>query len=131
MKSNIAKIVAVATVALAAAGTASVAQAHDNVFFSLGANLAPGVAVGVSNVPPVYYPPVTYVQPAPVYVQPAPVYVQPAPVYVEPSPVYYPAGVTYAAPVYYGRGWGHRHWEHERWEHERGEHGHGHGRGHD
>jgi len=97
--------------ALAAAGTATVAQARDNVYFSIGANVAPGVAVGVSNAPPVYYPPV-YVQPAPVYVAPAPVYVRPAPVYYEAAPVYYGA-----APVYYGQpGWrhGHRkHWRHE------------------
>ncbi len=103
----IAKSAAMAALVLAAAGTASVAQARDNVFFSIGANLAPGVAVGVSNMPPVYYPPVAYVQPAPVYVQPAPVYVQ-------PPVVYGPAAVAYAAPVYY-RG----HWR-----------GHGHGRGH-
>ena len=110
-----AKTAAVAALALAAAGTATVAQARDNVFFSIGANLAPGVAVGVSNMPPVYYPPVTYVQPAPVYVQPAPVYYQPAPV-----------SVYYGAPVYYGRAgyWrrGHERWEHGRWEHGRGEH---------
>ena len=103
-----AKTAAIAALALAAAGTATVAQARDNVFFSIGANLAPGVAVGVSNMPPVYYPPVTYVQPAPVYVEPAPVYYQPAPVY-------------YAAPVYYGRV-GHWRHGHERWEHGRGEH---------
>ena len=45
--------------ALAAAGTATVAQARSDVFFSIGANVAPGVAVGVSNAP--YYPP-AYVQ---------------------------------------------------------------------
>jgi hypothetical protein len=98
-----AKTAAVAVIALAAAGTASVAQARDNVYFSLGANVAPGVAFGVSNAPPVYYPPVTYVQPAPVYYEPAPVYVRPAPVY------YGPSVVTYSAPIYYGpRG----HWHH-------------------
>jgi hypothetical protein len=107
-----AKTAAVAAIALAGAGTASVAQAHSNVFFSIGGNVAPGVAVGVSNMPPVYYPPVTYVQPAPVYFEPAPVYVQPEPVY-------------YGTPVYYGGGYvyGHRHWRHERWEHGRGGHG--------
>lgn len=106
--SALAKTAAVAALALAAAGTASVAQARDNVFFSIGANVAPGVAVGVSNYAPVYYPPVAYVQPAPVYVEPAPVYYTPR--------VVYPA-VTYAAPVYYGdRGhWHHDHGRHRGW----------------
>ena len=101
-----AKTAAIAALALAAAGTASVAEARGNVFFSVAGNVAPGVSVGVSNAP-VYYPPVTYVQPAPVYVQPAPVYA--APVY---GPAYgYGYGVSYAAPVYYGpRGhWAHGH----------------------
>jgi hypothetical protein len=98
--------VGVAALALAAAGMASVAQARSDVYFSVGANVAPGVAVGVSNAP-VYYPPV-YVQPQPVYVQPAPVYVRPAPVYYGAAPVYYGAGpVVYVrpAPVYYGQGY--------------------------
>lgn len=103
-----AKTAAVAAIALAAVGTASVAEAHGNVFFSVGGNIAPGVALGVSNMPPVYYPPVTYVQPAPVYVEPAPVYVQPEPVYYG-APVYY--GGTY---VYGHRHWGHRHHGHWR-----------------
>jgi hypothetical protein len=108
MKFSFGKTVAVAALALAAAGTASVAQARSNVYFSVGANLAPGVAVGVSNVAPVYYPPVTYVQPAPVYVEPAPVYYA--------QPVYGPSVVTYAAPVYYGGGY-YRHWGHRGWGH--------------
>ncbi|HWI84455.1 hypothetical protein [Ramlibacter sp.] len=107
-----AKAAAVAALALAAAGSATVAQARDNVYFSIGANVAPGVAVGVSNAPPVYYPPVTYVQPAPVYYEPAPVYVRPAPVYYA-RPVY---GYSYAAPVYYGGPRHHRHGGHGRHE---------------
>jgi len=95
--------VGVAVLALAAAGTASVAQARSDVYFSVGANVAPGVALGVSNAP-VYYPPV-YMQPQPVYVQPAPVYVRPAPVYYGAAPVYYNAAapIVYVrpAPVYY------------------------------
>jgi hypothetical protein len=101
-----AKVAAVA-LALAAAGTATVAQARSDVYFSIGANVAPGVVIGASN----YYPPV-YVQPQPVYVQPAPVYyggynyappvyaapVYAAPVYVRPAPIYYSA----PAPIYYG-----------------------------
>jgi len=77
---------AAVALALAAVGTASVAEARSNVFFSIGANVAPGVAVGVSNAP-VYYPPVYYA--------PQPVYVQPAPVYYS----YYPPPVYYGPPV--------------------------------
>ena len=100
------RYVAAAALVLAAAGTASVAHARSDVYFSVGGYVAPGVHVGVSNAP-VYYPRPVYVQPAPVYVQPAPVYYAPPPVvYVRPAPVYYGA-----APVYYDRPhWkGHRH----------------------
>lgn len=90
-----ARFAAIGAVALASLGAASVAQARSDVFFSLGANIAPGVTLGVSNARP-YYAPSVYVQPAPVYYQPAPVYYQPAPVYYEPQPVYYEP-----QPVYY------------------------------
>jgi hypothetical protein len=103
----------IATVALVAAGTATVAQARDNVTFSIGANIAPGVVVGASNAPYYYGP--AYV-PAPVYVAP------PAPVYYQPAPAYYDYGYA-AAPVvgvryywnpvhrrYYYYEHGHRHW---------------------
>lgn len=107
-RSIYAKAGAVALV-LAAAGTATVAQARSDVFFSVGANVAPGVAIGVSNAP-VYYPPVyaapVYVQPAPVYYQPSAYYV-PAPVYVRPAPVF---GVNY----YYGPTVHYRHRHHHR-----------------
>ena len=105
-RSVYAKAAAVALV-LAAAGTATVAQARSDVFFSVGANVAPGVAIGVSNAP-MYYPPV-YVQPQPVYVQPAPVYYgYGAPVYYRPAPVYYAP-----APVYYGPRGHRRHHRHD------------------
>ena len=78
-RTAIVKAAAAAGIVLAALGTASVAQARSNVFFSIGANVAPGVTLGVSNAP--YYPATTYYAPAPVYYQPAPVYYQPAPVY--------------------------------------------------
>ena len=105
-RSVYAKAAAVALV-LAAAGTATVAQARSDVFFSIGANVAPGVAIGVSNAP-MYYPPV-YVQPQPVYVQPAPVYYgYGAPVYYRPAPVYYAP-----APVYYGPRGHRRHHRHD------------------
>jgi hypothetical protein len=113
MKLNFARIcAATGVVALATMGT--VAQARDNVYWSVGIDAAPGVSIGVGNARPVY------VAPAPVYVAPAPVYVRPAPVYYA-EPVYYvrPAPVYYAQPVYgYGhpgkhKGWHkkHRHWD--------------------
>ena len=105
-RSVYAKAAAVALV-IAAAGTATVAQARGDVFFSVGANVAPGVAIGISNAP-MYYPPV-YVQPQPVYVQPAPVYYgYAAPVYYRPAPVYYAP-----APVYYGPRGHRRHHRHD------------------
>jgi hypothetical protein len=96
--------VAAAAVALAALGTASVAQARSNVYFSVGANVAPGVVIGASNYGPAYYPPV-YTQPYSYYVQPAPVYYSPT-YYAPPPPIYYRP-----APVYFGARFhgGHRH----------------------
>jgi hypothetical protein len=80
-----------------------VAQARSDVFFSIGAQVAPGVNIGISNGG--YYPP------QPVYYPPQPVYVQPAPVYYAPQPVYYPQyPQVYVAPPVYGvsyiRPWG-------------------------
>lgn len=123
-RSAIVKAAAAAGVALAALGTASVAQARSDVVFSIGANIAPGVTLGVSNAPSYsYYGGPTYYEPAPVYYQPAPVYYQPAQVYYQPAPVYYePAAyvaprVVYARP--YGYGYGYHH----------GSYGYGHGYG--
>jgi hypothetical protein len=111
-RSTLVKAVAAAGVALAAMGTASVAEAR--VFASVGINLAPGINVGVTNGG--YYPQPVYVQPAPVYYQPAPVYYQPQ-TYYAPAPVYYAPpvfGVTYIG----GGGWGGGHRYHG------GHHGH-------
>jgi len=120
---------AAAAVGLAALGTASVAHARDNVYWSVGIGAAPGVSIGVGNSRPFYGQQPVYVQPAPVYVQPQPVYdyysqavnphyyVQPAPVYVQPAPIYYaPAPVLRQGYGYY--------------EGRRGHHGHGNGHGH-
>jgi hypothetical protein len=102
---------------LVALAGASVAQARDNVYWSVGVHAAPGVTLGVGNHRPVYAAPV-YVQPAPVYVQPAPIYVQPAPIYVPAPRVYYPQNYYVqhapAYPVYYDghRGRGHWHGKH-------------------
>lgn len=110
-RSAFVKAAAAAGVALAALGTATVAQARSDVFFSIGANVAPGVSLGVSNAP--YYPRPVYVQPAPVYYQPAPVYYEPQPVYYQPESVYYQPQTVYVAPPVYGvnyvRPWHRRH----------------------
>ena len=109
-----AKAAAAAGVALAALGTATVAQARSDVFFSIGANIAPGVTLGVSNAS--YYPRSMYVQPAPVYYQPAPVYYEPQPVYYQSQSAYYqPQTVYYTQPVVtYVRP---PHWRHHRHPH--------------
>lgn len=99
---------AAAALALAAAGTATLAQARDNVYFSVGANVAPGVSIGVSNAP-VYYPAPVYVRPAPVYVRPAPIYYAPAPVYYDAAPVYYEPAPVYVRPRHWKK---HRHPRH-------------------
>lgn len=88
---------AMATLAVAAIGFAGVAQARDNVYWSVGVG-TPGAVVNVGNVGSVYQ------QLQPIYVQPQPVYVQPVPVYYQPQPVYVQPQVVYRAPqpVYYG-----------------------------
>lgn len=107
-----------AVLAVAALGTAGLAQARGDVSWSIGVG-APGAQVVVGNAP-------VYVQPQPVYVQPAPVYYQPAPVYVRPAPVYYqqpqpvyvrPAPVYYQPqPVVVYPGWGRHHGHHRDWD---------------
>lgn len=107
-RSAFVRVATVAGIALAALGTASVAQAGGNVAFSIGANIAPGVSLGISSAPYYGY---GYAA-APVYVQPAPVYYAPAPVYYQPAPVYYAPAVYYSGyygprVVTYRRGYGH------------------------
>ena len=111
-------------------GAAGVAQARNDVYWSLGVG-APGVSVGVGNAP-------VYVAPQPVYVQPGPVYVQPEPYYVRPRPVYGPPAY-YAPPprvvyrpapgYYYGPSRGY--YRNDYYRHGRGDrhHGRGHHRG--
>ena len=91
-RSLIAKAGAAALV-VAAAGTASVAQARDNVYFSVGANVAPGVAISAGNAPYAY---------SPYYYGPR--YYAPAPVVVATAPAPYYAGetaYTYFGPQFY------------------------------
>ena len=93
---------AAATLALVAMGFAGVAQARDNIRWSVGVG-TPGAVVNVGNVGSVYPQPV-YVQPQPVYVQPAPRYYDPRPVFVRPAPVY-----LAPQPIYYERDRRHGH----------------------
>lgn len=116
-----------ALLALVAAGwatTTGTAQARDNVHFSIGLH-APGLAVGVSNAPPVYHQPYV-VQHQPYVIEHRPVIVhQPypygyvRPVVVAPAPVYY-----YPARGYGPRWDDRRDWRHDRhdrrdWRHDR------------
>jgi hypothetical protein len=82
-------IVTLAAGAWAFSGIATQANARGNdVYWSIGVN-SPGVAVGVSNGPPVYYaPPPVYYAPRPIYYAPPPVYYAPPPAYYAPRPVY-------------------------------------------
>ena len=96
---------AAAVLAVAGLGAASMAQARDNINWSVGIGV-PGVVVGASNYGYNNYP--VYTQPAPIY-SPAPVY--PSSYYVQPAPIYYsPPVYVRPAPVYIGGGYyGHRH----------------------
>lgn len=99
------------TLALTVVAFAAAAGAHaGDVQYSIGANVAPGVSVGITNAPPVY------VQPAPVLVAPQPVYVQRAPVVVVPQPVYV-EGAPEVRYVERGRHERHEHEKHEKHEH--------------
>ena len=80
---------AAAALALAAMGTAGLAQARGEVYWSVGVQAAPGISVGVGNAYPAY----------PVYVAPPVVY-YPSTYYVRPAPVYYSQGYYYG-PSYY------------------------------
>ncbi len=107
-------IATLAAGAWALSGIATQAQARGNdVYFSIGVN-TPGVAVGVSNAPPVYY------APRPVYHAPRPIYYAPPPVYYVPPPAYYAP-----RPIYRSQ-WGHG----PRFDDRRHGHGHGHRGGH-
>jgi hypothetical protein len=89
------KLLAVVTLATAALGAATVAEARPDVYFSVGVQSGPA-----------------WVEPSPVYVQPRPVYVQPAPVYVRP-PVFVRPREVYEHPHWGGYG-NHHEWERER-----------------
>lgn len=110
-------IATLAAGAWALSGIATQAQARggNDVYWSIGVN-SPGVAVGVSNAPPVYY------APRPIYYAPRPIYYAPPPVYYAPPPAYYAP-----RPVYRSH-WGHGpRWDDRRHGHKHGHRGHRHG----
>jgi hypothetical protein len=94
-KISVSTLASMACVAALTLGASGVAQAQEDIFWSVGMS-SPGVRIGVSN--------------APAVVVQHPVYVQQAHVYVAPRPVVYMA----PQPVYYGYGYGNRSYrEHE------------------
>lgn len=98
-------LAAAATLAMAALGAGTAAQAGD-VFWSVGV-ASPGVQVGVSNAPPVVVhqrPVIVYPQPQVVYAPPPVVY-YPQPVYQQPQVVYQQPQVVYQQPYYTQAGW--------------------------
>ncbi|MDR7094647.1 hypothetical protein [Hydrogenophaga laconesensis] len=100
-------IAAIAAGAWALSAMGSQAHARSDVHWSIGVNV-PGVVVGASSAPPVYY------APAPVYYGPPPVYYAPRPIYYSPPPVYYAPRPVYRsgwgpAPRWEGHRHGHRH----------------------
>ncbi|WP_291081003.1 hypothetical protein [Hydrogenophaga sp.] len=121
-------LAALAASAWAMSTVATPAQARDNISWSIGVH-SPGVAVGVSNYPPVYgsrYP--VYEERYPVYEERRPIYHRPIAVYPHPVMVY-PQPIYVQPRPYYRSNWGHS----PRWDDRRHGHGHrGHGhRGHD
>ncbi len=100
------RFAAAAVFAAAALGAVTAAQAHTDVFFTIG---VPARSV--------------YVEPQPVYVQPQPIYVQPRPIYVQPGvqPVYgyeryeRPWQPSYEAQFEREGAWRHTEWRHRKW----------------
>lgn len=97
------KFIFASSLALAGAVTAGVAQARDNVYWSVGIHLPLdpyGATIGttIGNARPLY------VRPAPIYYEPAPIYYAPPPVVYSTPPVYYyqpyPRVVYMSQPVY-------------------------------
>jgi len=131
------RFAAMAVLAVAAVGMASIAHARGDITWSIGIS-SPGVYLQPASVyvqprtlyvhpGPVYLPPQpVYVQPRILYVQPAAVYLQPAPVYLQPAPIYVQPQ-AYGYSYYNGPGWRRAEWERrQHWRH----HNH-HGRGWD
>lgn len=121
----------------ALSGAASLAQARDDVYWSIGVN-SPGVSVGVTNTRPVavYPAPVIVHSPPPVVYGPPPVVYAPPPVIYSPPPsrsvrpvVVHQAPVVVYGPPPHRRHWdghpgrghnhGHRHWRDDDDRHDR------------
>lgn len=114
----------------ALSGAASLAQARDDVYWSIGVN-SPGVSVGVTNTRPVavYPAPVIVHSPPPVVYAPPPVIYSPPPSRsVRPVVVHQAPVVVYGPPPHRrhwddhpGRGHkhGHRHWRDDDDRHDR------------
>ena len=103
---------ALAAGAWALSGTATTAQARDDIHWSIGVN-SPGVSVGVSNGPAVVYgyPHYGY----PVY-EPRPVVVYPRPVVVHSYPVYRAGYGPHWKGHKHGHKWHKRHHRHHDWD---------------
>ncbi len=100
-------LVTLAAGAWALSSLGSTAHARGDVHWSIGVN-TPGVVVGVSNAPPVYYaPPPVYYAPRPIYYVPRPIYHVPPPVYYAPRPIYRSGWGP--APRWEGHRHGHHH----------------------
>lgn len=124
-------LAALAASAWAMSTAATEAQARDNISWSIGIG-SPGVAVGVSNYPPVYgnaYP--VYEERYPVYEERRPIYQRP--IVVERRPVVvYPQPIYVQPRPYYRSNWGHGpRWDDRRYGHGHRGHGHRGGRGWD
>lgn len=94
--------------ALSGIATQAEARGGNDVYWSIGVN-SPGVAVGVSNAPPVYH-------------APRPIYHAPQPIYYAPPPVYYAPPAYHEPRPAYRSQWGHG----PRWDDRRGGHRYGH-----
>ncbi len=121
-------LVALTASAWVASTAATLAHARDNISWSIGIG-SPGVAVGVSNYPPVYghaYP--VYEERYPVYQERRPIYQRP--IVVHPRPVVvYPQPVYVQPRPYYRSNWGHGpRWDDRRYGHGHRKHGHRGGR---
>ncbi|MDQ6685031.1 MAG: PXPV repeat protein [Pseudomonadota bacterium] len=97
-----ARVAAAAAIAIAALGASSPAQAHTDVWLTLGVPSRPA-----------------YIEPEPVYIRPVPRYVEPRPVYVAPPQYLYERDwrSSHESAHERERGWRHAEWRRRQWEH--------------
>lgn len=117
------KFLVAATLATAALGAATVAEARPEVFLSIGLQSGPA---WVEPARGYVHPQPVYVQPRRVFVEPAPVYLRP-PVFVSPRPVFgrYDARVEWQRGHDWRRGGWRDHDRHDRRDGDRGRDHHG------